>query len=103
MGAAVAVMVRREKELVEVFLRAGAVSTARAKTLGDLQVEDDHTFARLKDRAILREGAPGFWYVDEQGWNARGRMRRRFSIVIVTLAAIVIVGILLTGRTVWSP
>jgi hypothetical protein len=65
MGAAVAAaMIRRERETVAAFRRAGAVSPDRAQPLYAIGVEESRAVARLRRRAVLREAAPGAWILD---------------------------------------
>jgi hypothetical protein len=86
MGAAViAVIVRRERELVELFTREGATSPVAAKTLQELNI-DDHGVAmrRLRNRAVVRE-AGGRYYVDLESWEAFRRTRQRMALVLALI------------------
>lgn len=90
MGAAVAaVIIRKEKDLVAHFESCQATSVQTARTLDALGVERDRIFRRLQERAIIREGAPDFYYVDMLSWRAMNRTRRRivFILLAVVLAA----------------
>ncbi len=93
MGAsAVAVVVIKERHIVEAFERAGATSPERAVTLEELGIPNHVAARRLKARAVLREAAPGRFYVDLPGWLALRRVRRRMAVVIVALVLIAVVG-----------
>lgn len=82
-AAAAAIIIKREKDLVEHFRNAGATSPQRAQTPGALGVEDDNMIWRiLVDRAVIREEAAGAYYLDEPSWEALGRRRRRMAIVV---------------------
>jgi hypothetical protein len=90
MGAAAAVMIRKEKELVAHFRQAGATSPATAKSLSALRI-DGEPFAlrRLRRHAVIREGATGAWYVDEPSWEALRSSRRRMALLLLFLAAMI--------------
>jgi len=82
-AAAAAIIIKREKDLVEHFRNAGATSPQRAQSPGALGVEDDNLIWRiLVERAVIREGAAGAYYLDEPSWEALGRRRRRMAIII---------------------
>jgi len=93
MGAAAAVLLSRERHIVEAMARLGATSPGRALTLdqlSDLGV-DDHGLAwhALKNRVIVREASPGEWYLDAEVWQANERRRHRvlFLVMVVVLLA----------------
>jgi hypothetical protein len=92
MGSAVAVVLIKERHIVEAFERVGATTAERARTLdelGDLGVHA-HGLAwhALRDRVIVREAGSGRYYVDIELWQATRRRRRRVLFVILTLAVI---------------
>lgn len=99
MGAAIAaIIIKKEKDLVSHFQQARAVSVATARTLGSLQVDDERTLRRLQQRAVIREGAPGTFYLDEPSWLALQFVRRRMVGVAVLLALMVIIATVLLVR-----
>jgi hypothetical protein len=92
MGAAVAVLLIKERHIVEAMERIGATSPAKALTIGelaDLGVED-HGVAwhALKSRVVVREASPGKWYLDFEVWQASRRRRRH--LLALLLAAVLI-------------
>ena len=90
MGAAAAVIIRKEKDLVAHFRDVRAVSPETAQSLGALRVhEDAMALRRLRNRAVIRQGAPGTYYLDEPSWEALGRLRRR----LILVALIIIVSV----------
>jgi len=98
MGAAVmAIIARKERELVSVFTREGATSPVAAKTLQELNL-DDHGLAmrRLRGHAVVRETG-GRYYVDLESWEALRRMRQRIALVlglvVLALAVSVALGV----------
>jgi hypothetical protein len=94
-----AIILLKEEELLELFRTHGARSSETAMTPSALSISEDTTFRRLRDRAVIREGAPGRFYVDEETVVARRRTRRRLLTVLLITAAIVAIALLaLTSR-----
>lgn len=85
MGAAVAaILMMKEREIVEAFERARATSTDSARPLDTMAIEVDGIgMRRLRDRAVIREAAPGRFYLDVEVWQALRRQRRRLSVVVI--------------------
>jgi hypothetical protein len=102
MGAAVAaIIIRQEKDLVAHFRQHGATSPETAKSANELGVHPDFAWTRLTARAIVREAAPGYYYLDELSWQASRRMRRRLALVLIAIvlaAAAVPVAIVASAR-----
>jgi len=70
MGAAVAVVLAKERRVVDAFLRARATSPERAVAPEDLGVDLGGVGGRrLLRHAALREAAPGRYYLDEPTWH----------------------------------
>jgi len=91
MGAAAAIIIRKEKDLVTHFRHARALSPATAQRLGALGVDEGTALRRLRNRAVIREATPGAFYLDEPSWLALGRTRRR--LILVALVIVVAMGI----------
>ncbi|MEP7001665.1 MAG: hypothetical protein ABI969_14355 [bacterium] len=93
MGGAVAVILIKERHMVDALQRAGATSPALARPLDDLGAvgidADGVAWRRLRDRAVVREAAPGAYYVDIEVWKAVRRQRRRLILVILVLVLVV--------------
>ena len=101
MGAAAAVVLIKERHVVEAFELAGATSPDRAMTPSDVRVDEMGVgWRRLRQRAIVREAGPGRYYLDVEVWQATRRTRRRLMAVLffVILAAL-LVTVLRPGRT----
>ncbi len=100
MGAvAAAVIMRKERELVDHFRQAGAVSVSTAQSLTQLGVHADGVgWHRLTQRAVVREASPGFYYFDEPSWNALRYVRHRMLFVVFAVAIIVAIGAWLSAR-----
>ncbi len=94
MGAAIAaVVIRKEREVVEEFRYVGALSASTALPLQELGIDEDIGFRRLRAHEVVREAAPGHFYLDEGVWAAVRRTRRRMIVVILLVALIVMVGV----------
>ena len=89
MGAAVTILLMKERQVVDAFMRAGATSAERAVNPSDLAVDLDGVgVRRLVDRAVLREGSTGKYYLDLLSWEAVRRQRRRVLSLILLLVAL---------------
>ena len=96
MGAAVAaVLIRREKEVVDDFRAAGATSRETAQSYTAIGLGQSVGLKRLRDRSVIREGAPGTYYLDEEVWTAVRRTRRRIATVFLLILALVLLGVML--------
>jgi hypothetical protein len=91
MGAAVTIMLVKERQVVEAFTRAGATSASSAVYPGDIAVDIAGLGGRrLVDRAIIREAGEGRYYLDLPGWEALRRHRRRILFVVLLLIALLL-------------
>jgi hypothetical protein len=86
--AVAAVILRKERELVDLFRSAGATSAATARSLDEVGVEQAWPLSRLRRRAIVREASPGRYYLDEEVWVAMRGMRQRIAFTILGIAAL---------------
>ena len=87
--AVAAIILRKERELVHLFRSAGATSPAGARSLDEVGVVEAWPLSRLRRRAIVREAAPGRYYLDEEVWQAVRGMRRRMVAVILGVLLLV--------------
>jgi hypothetical protein len=85
-SAAAAIIIKRERDLVDHFRRAGATSPQTAQSPAALGVEQRLAWNILVNGAIIRTGASGTFYLDEASWEALGRRRRRLAVVIAVIA-----------------
>jgi hypothetical protein len=99
MGAAAvaALLRRREREVVEDFRTAGALSPSSAQSYTAIGLGDSLAIKRLRNRAVIREAAPGTYYLDEGVWAAVQRTRQRVGIVVVSMLALLLLGIVLVS------
>lgn len=91
-------ILRKERRIVDHFRQAGATSPSSAVSLEEMPARHGRGLRRLRDRAVIREAAPGHLYLDEEVWEAVGRMRRRTSIAVLALLVLLIVAVLAVGR-----
>lgn len=96
MGAA-AIIIRREKQLVEHFRRMNALTPITAQSTNALQVDVNVAFRILRERAVIREAGTGLYYLDEASWEASVRMRRRMAFIVIAL--VIVVGLVLFFTT----
>lgn len=91
-AAVIAIMRRREREVVDDFRAAGATSPATAQSYTAVGIGESMALRRLHDRAVIREAAPGVYYLDEEVWTAVRRMRRRIAMVMLAIVILLFVG-----------
>lgn len=90
MGAAVAVIHRKQRDIVEVFQGAQATAPERARVPDDLGIDRGAVFNGLVRRAVIREAGGGRYYVDELSWKAMHSMRHRKLAVVGVIALLAI-------------
>jgi len=97
MGAAAvaAILRRREQEVVDDFRAAGATSPATAQSYTAIGLGESIAIKRLHNRAVIREAAPGMYYLDEEVWAAVRRTRRRLVSVLLSIIALFVLGLVL--------
>jgi hypothetical protein len=94
MGAAAAVILRKEHDVVASFRGAGATTPDNARRPEELGLDRHLVFHRLVTRAVLREAGEGRFYLDEASWNAlRGIRRRLVMVILVVLFAAILIGV----------
>jgi hypothetical protein len=94
-AAVAAIMRRREREVVEDFRVAGAVSRETAQSYTAVGLGESLGLKRLRDRAVIREAAPGTYYLDEEVWTAVRRTRRRIGTVFIAILVLFLIGVLM--------
>jgi hypothetical protein len=93
MGAAAAIVLARERHLMEDFVRAGATSPDRAVTPEELGVDTAGIgWRRLRDHAIVREAGVGTgrYYLDVEVRDAVHRSRMRFLLVLIVILGVML-------------
>lgn len=97
MGAAAvaAILRKREQQVIDDFRAAGATSPDRAQSYAAIGLGDSLAIKRLHNRAVIREAAPGTFYLDEEVWAAVIRTRRRLVLTVLSIISLVLLGVLL--------
>jgi hypothetical protein len=100
MGSVVAVVLIKERHIVEAFENVGATTAERARTLDELGNVGVHAHGlawhALRDRLIVREAGAGRYYADVELWQATRRRRRRAAFAVLTIAALISAGLWLS-------
>jgi hypothetical protein len=99
-SAAVAVLIRKERDLVDHFNQAGAVSPSSARSSSDLGVHERLAWSRLLRGGVIREAAQGTYYLDESAWVALGQRRRRMAFILTIFFVAVAIALTVVTRTV---
>jgi hypothetical protein len=81
-------------EVVDDFRAAGALSPPTAQSYTSLGLGESIALKRLRNRAVIREAAPGVFYLDEEVWAAVRRTRRRIATVVLAMLILLLVGVL---------
>ncbi|MEX1128183.1 MAG: hypothetical protein WEB50_06440 [Vicinamibacterales bacterium] len=98
MSTVAAVLLAKERRMVNRLRAAGAVSREHARTLEELGVPHGVVLRRLRDRAVIREAAGGHFYLDEESWAAVRRSRRRAIHVLWVVALVLLLAVLFSRR-----
>jgi hypothetical protein len=78
--------------VVDDFRAAGATSPATSQSYTAVGIGESMALKRLHDRAVIREAAPGIYYLDEEVWTAVRRIRRRIAMVMLAIVILLFVG-----------
>lgn len=98
MGAAAAVILRKQRDIVHVFQGARATSPETARIPDQLGIDENLVFKGLVRRAIVRPAGGGRYYVDEPSWNAMHTIRKRMLVVLMFALLMFIIFGLVTLR-----
>jgi hypothetical protein len=94
--AIAAILRRKEREVVDDFRAANATAPERAQSYTAIGLGDSLAIKRLRNRAVIREAAPGRYYLDEEVWAAVRRTRARMATVVISVLLLLLVGVLLS-------
>ena len=88
-AAAAAVVLVKERHVVEAFQRARATSPERAVVPEDIGVDLAGVGGRrLLRHAVLRAAPSGLYYLDEPTWVALRSTRRRLAFVLLVIVGL---------------
>lgn len=93
--AIAAILRRREQEVVDDFRAAGALSPSTAQSYTAIGLGHSLAIKRLHNRAVIREAAPGAYYLDEEVWAAVRRTRHRLAMVVIAILVVLLLGVLM--------
>ena len=85
---------RKERAVIDDFRATGAISPSTAQSYTAMGLGETLAVKRLYDRAVIREGSPGKYYLDEVVWTAVRRTRWRIAFVMIGIIAILLLGFL---------
>jgi hypothetical protein len=94
-AAAIAMMRLKERQVVDDFRAAGAVTPATAQSYAAMGFGETRAIKRLHDSAVIREASPGLYYLDEEVWIAVRRNRQRRALVVGFVLALILLGLAL--------
>jgi len=92
-AAAIAIMRMKEREVVDDFRAAGALTPSTAQSYDAMGFGQTRAIKRLHDSAVIREVSPGLYYLDEEVWTAVRRNRRRRALMIGSVLALIFIGL----------
>src|SRR3954471_12806011 len=101
MGAAAAVVLIKERHIVEAFRSAGALSAQKGAVPEEILVEQHGVgWRRLRERSVIRETSPGSgrFYLDAEVWESLRRMRSRLPLVRGLIVLVVSVVVIMSKR-----
>lgn len=94
MGAgAAAVILAKERHIVDRFRDVGVTSPGSARRLADVGVGEGIALRRLRRHEVIREASPEMFYLDEPVWNAVRNTRRRMLAVLLVIVVVIGVGV----------
>ena len=92
-SAAIAIMRLKEREVVEDFRAAGALTPSTAQSYAAMGFGEARAMKRLHDSAVIRETSPGLYYLDEEVWIAVRRIRQRRALIIGSVLILIFLGL----------
>jgi hypothetical protein len=95
LGATViaAAIAAKERHIVDRFRSIGAISPATAISTSEAGVAERIAFRKLRGHEVIRESAPGLYYLDEPVWVAVRRARHRVLGALLVVVVIVAIGV----------
>lgn len=81
-----AMRMRRQRAIVRVFERAGALAVDSARSAEELGMRVDFAWQQLASLAVLRSPVSGRWFLDGANW--RRLCRRRCALVAAVVAGL---------------
>ena len=92
-AAAIAIMRMKEREVVDDFRAAGALTPSTAQSYTAMGFGESRAVKRLHREAVIREASPGLYYLDEEVWTAVRASRRRRALMIGSVIVLIFIGV----------
>ena len=92
-AAAIAIMRMKEREVVDDFRAAGALTPSTAQSYTAMGFGESRAVKRLHREAVIREVSPGLYYLDEEVWTAVRGNRRRRALLIGSVIVLIFIGV----------
>lgn len=90
-------LTRAERRLIDHLRRAGAISPATARALPELRGIEEGRLERFLAAGVIREPAPGSYYVDEAVYATFRRDRRALVLSVLGVVLAVLLVLVLSG------
>ena len=78
-----------ERRIVRRLREAGALRPGETDRLEGLRGLQQRRLAHLVARGVVREAAPGSYYLDEDAWDAYVSAKRRIAFIMLGIVAVV--------------
>ncbi len=102
MAAAAAIIVRKERDIVNTFRAAGALDAGSARDPFELGIGQRVPFNILVRRRVLRDAGNGRYFLDDARWTVIRGQRRRVAFAVLTVIAVVLAILLVTGVIIFA-
>jgi hypothetical protein len=98
-AAALALVARREHQIVAAFREKRATSGPTARKLRELGLNDSRVFRALVTAAVIRKAGPERYFLSEAAWTTRPQPKIPVrTVVIVALMLAIIIGVVFLVR-----
>ena len=91
-----AVIAARQRATVRKFQAADANDAARARSLAELGVRQDHLFGRLEKAGVVVKTGDGSYYLSSEGlarWQRHARIGVVVALLVIAVGALVAFGL----------
>ena len=97
MAAAAAVLLRKERDIVNIFRGAGATSAAAARDPGELGVDQRVAFGLLVRHGVMLDAGGDRYYADLVAWDRLHKRRRKVALILLGVVTLVTVALIILG------
>jgi len=98
--AALALTAANERQIVDAFRGGRALSSSLARPLRELGLNDSRTLRQMVSATIIRRVGPHRYFLDEQVWAGRRRLRGRtvWRVLLVLVMVALVAAVYAYGR-----